>query len=114
MRSLGTREVHIRCIVERSRKSLHRRRDFGVCGFDVAVLRDRHVSVPQDSLDDLVENSKLVKISSSAYYWQRGFLMRVLIMLVLFIARSTRQMEGLRTVSGIVRHRRVPVERSAS
>jgi hypothetical protein len=25
---------------------LHRRRDFGVRGFDVAVLSDRHVSVP--------------------------------------------------------------------
>ena len=54
--------MHLRCIFERSLKLLHRRRDFGVRGLDVAVLRDRHVSVPQDSLDDFVGNSKLVKI----------------------------------------------------
>jgi hypothetical protein len=45
---------------------LHRRRDFGVRGLDVAVLSDRHVSVPYDSLDSFVGNSKLVKIRRQA------------------------------------------------
>jgi hypothetical protein len=64
--SLNTREVHIGCILERSLKLLHRRRDFGVRGLDVAVLSDCHVGVPQDSLDDLVGNSELVKIRRQA------------------------------------------------
>jgi len=38
--------VHIRCIFERSLKLLHRRRNFGVCGFDIAVLLDGHSSLP--------------------------------------------------------------------
>jgi len=61
-RSRSTREVHIRCILERSLQLLHRLRNFGISRLDVAVLRYRHMGVPQDSLDGFVGNSKTVKI----------------------------------------------------
>src|SRR5436309_5641706 len=55
-----------RCIFERSLKLLHRGRYFRARGFDVAILRNCHVGVPQDSLDGLVGDSKLVKIRRQA------------------------------------------------
>src|ERR1700722_6661646 len=61
-RSFCTREVHIRCIFERSLKLLHRLRDFGICGLDVAGLGDCYIRVPQESLDSLVGHSKSMKI----------------------------------------------------
>jgi hypothetical protein len=63
MRSLSTREVHIKVHIRETAQiaASPPQLNFGVRGLDV-VLGDRHVSVPQDSLDDLVGNSKLVKI----------------------------------------------------
>jgi hypothetical protein len=49
-------------MIKRSLKLPHRRRSFGIHGLDVTVLRDRDGSMPQDSLGDLVGNSKPVKI----------------------------------------------------
>jgi hypothetical protein len=49
-------------MVERSLKLLHRLRNFGICGLDVAGLRHSYVGVPQDSLNCLIRDSELVKI----------------------------------------------------
>jgi len=50
------------CIFERSLKLLHRCRGIRVRGFDIAVLCYGDISLPQDSLNDLVGNSNPVKI----------------------------------------------------
>lgn len=42
-------------------------------GLDVAVLRDCHVGVPQDSLDSFVGDSKLVKICRQPFDYCGGF-----------------------------------------